>query len=1413
MTRWIGTRIHVVVAVIAAALTFGAAPQIAASSGPPIFVGGFEVPTSLDQLVGTGISSPATDSLGNLYFVYNRAGVDVHILKATPAGAVSVYVGNGQIGFSGDGGQATAAQVNVPSKLTFDASNNLYFKDDARIRKVTPLGVITTIAGNGTSGAPLGGNGDAGPATAAALGNVADIATDGLGNVYFTESAFFISGLVRKISSSGILSNVVGSTTFNGLAPILCSNLTPSATGALFNSVGALTTDSSNNVYATIVCGPSPTESRVLKITPAGVSSVFAGGGVGAPIDANAATSASFSSITNLSRGPADDIYLTNGITGQLLKVNQAGVMSLITSAPVTCLIADGTTAANLCVTEFATLASGQVYVIATNGFGNNVLGLLSAGIFALLSASLPVADGAVATHVPMPTMSALAAQPDGTLFYAAGAFANVRSITPAGNLGTKAGNGTIATTTYGGAATATSVYGIYGMHVDSAGNLYLVNRLAPGVDKVAANGTLQHFAGDGTFGNGPDGGQAASTPINPVAVTSDAGGNVFIAGRSTVTCGVPPNTNVCFFNVVRKVDNLGAISTVYSAPGGLLADLAMAPGGSIVLSEATTAAQLLRLDPGTQTTTPISFPGYSGSGHVVVDPAGSIFVSDLSSILKMTPDGTISTIDSLGANLGVQAQLPPSLAIDGEGNLYATGAERILKYPGVAAPDVAHTLFAIDDSTYVIKNVATDIDVKANDVDLLSLVALLGSPTVTVLPSPLLPLHGVASVGGGRIRYAPNVDYVGPDSLTYSVCDTVAVSSCDTATVTIKVLDQSAGTTASTVVAGVPIVPTPAADPANGATATQVSLPPLVGLASDQSGQLFFSMESYFKVHLISAGLIGTKAGNGVRGFAGLGGPRLNASVPGSTRLHVSSTGELYVVGANQVTKVDSSGNLVLVAGDGTPGYVTPGPSTPATSIGMQPVAVTTTPTGEVYIAANRFIKYEVGLILKVDLSGNISEVFTTPITQFGDVAVTDVALGPDGTLVVATTGGNFGLLHVNPATHASTTIPFPPGLGQDAQVAVDPVGNIFVATRTAVSKIALNGLVIQIDPTFSKKVDIAIDGQQNLYVLRDDRIVKYAANAALPVVVAAVHDAVAVPAGGSVDINVRANDTVSTSFLTNPAVTSAPAHGTTSVLGTGLIRYTPTVGTFGIDTFSYTVCSFAASLVCGTATVTVVVVAPTVIARADVATLTAGSSVDIAVQSNDTVSAGALRLPTVVTAPAHGSAAPLLSGHILYTPSVGYSGPDSFVYADCATLTPSVCVQAAVNITVNTLQMVAPLAPVRLFDTRTSEPQGAITINKQKYGGAGNILKVKITGTANVPTTGVGAVSLNVTVVDPIGSGFVTVFPCGTQPTASNLNYTIGQVIPNAVIAPVSPTGEVCFFSSVDTDLIADVNGWFST
>ena len=72
--------------------------------------------------------------------------------------------------------------------------------------------------------------------------------------------------------------------------------------------------------------------------------------------------------------------------------------------------------------------------------------------------------------------------------------------------------------------------------------------------------------------------------------------------------------------------------------------------------------------------------------------------------------------------------------------------------------------------------------------------------------------------------------------------------------------------------------------------------------------------------------------------------------------------------------------------------------------------------------------------------------------------------------------------------------------------------------------------------------------------------------------------------------------------------------------------------------------------------------------------------------------------------------------------------------------------------------------------------------------------------------------AVALNVTVADATGGGFVTVYPCGSdQPTASNVNFVAGSVVPNAVIAKVGNDGKVCLFVSNDTQLVVDVNGYF--
>ena len=115
----------------------------------------------------------------------------------------------------------------------------------------------------------------------------------------------------------------------------------------------------------------------------------------------------------------------------------------------------------------------------------------------------------------------------------------------------------------------------------------------------------------------------------------------------------------------------------------------------------------------------------------------------------------------------------------------------------------------------------------------------------------------------------------------------------------------------------------------------------------------------------------------------------------------------------------------------------------------------------------------------------------------------------------------------------------------------------------------------------------------------------------------------------------------------------------------------------------------------------------------------------------------------------------------------------------------------------------------PERLMDTR---PTGA---KVGEIDGSGSAYRLQVTGEKGVPSSGVAAVALNVTVVDGETNdfgGFVTVYPCGLRPDASNLNFRSGQTIPNSVIAPVSATGEVCFYVYGRAHLLADVSGYFA-
>jgi hypothetical protein len=139
------------------------------------------VATSMDSY-GT-IVSVATDALGNVYF-NDCTTTEYLIRKVNTSGSINI-VTYGIGGFSGDGGPATNAEVNLPQGLTTDAQGNLYIADKGnyRIRVVNTAGIINTFAGNGT----FGNSGDGGPATAAELYEPFGLGTDALGHIYMTD--------------------------------------------------------------------------------------------------------------------------------------------------------------------------------------------------------------------------------------------------------------------------------------------------------------------------------------------------------------------------------------------------------------------------------------------------------------------------------------------------------------------------------------------------------------------------------------------------------------------------------------------------------------------------------------------------------------------------------------------------------------------------------------------------------------------------------------------------------------------------------------------------------------------------------------------------------------------------------------------------------------------------------------------------------------------------------------------------------------------------------------------------------------------------------------------------------------------------------------------------------------------------
>ncbi len=252
------------------------------------------------------------DPSGNLYiadWIGNR------VRKVNTAGVITTIAGTGAATYSGDGGPATAAEIQRPQKVILDAIGNIYILDtyNSRVRKINTAGIITTIAGNGSAFT----SGDGGQATAAGIFQPTGLAFDASGNMFIAE---YLGNRIRKVNTLGIISTIAG----NGTAAY--SGDGGPATAAELNKPISLIFDTSWNLYVT-----DYQNNRIRKINTAGIITTIAGNGIaGHSGDGGQATAASINNPIYLEMDNAGNIFFSDLLNNRIAKINTAGIISTI---------------------------------------------------------------------------------------------------------------------------------------------------------------------------------------------------------------------------------------------------------------------------------------------------------------------------------------------------------------------------------------------------------------------------------------------------------------------------------------------------------------------------------------------------------------------------------------------------------------------------------------------------------------------------------------------------------------------------------------------------------------------------------------------------------------------------------------------------------------------------------------------------------------------------------------------------------------------------------------------------------------------------------------------------------------------------------------------------------------------------